>query len=68
MHFHHEKKKQCSRSSKKGGLFSQHYTMSQTQMYKIELSVIHKKNRMLAEQIKVLQKHKDQIDTINRFD
>ncbi|KAL7993770.1 hypothetical protein Plhal703r1_c61g0165421 [Plasmopara halstedii] len=37
-------------------------------MYKKELSMIHRKNRILAEQIKELQIYKSQINTINEFD
>ena len=37
-------------------------------MYKKELSIIHKKNRILSEENKELQKYKHQINTINEFD
>lgn len=63
-----KKQTQCTREAKKGDYCTQHHNIIQIQMYKKELSIIHKKNRILAEKNKELQIYKRQINTINEFD
>jgi outer membrane phospholipase A len=63
-----KKNNQCTRKAKKGDFCTQHHNLNQIKMLKKELSIIHKKNRILSEENKELQKYKHQINTINEFD